>query len=123
VLPADEAYARVVESAGASLWRDAIDRRVIDSLTGRTGRIIDAPEDFRGVDGKLPGIDDLPTSTRPADFDTDGDGMPNQWESRRGLDPDNAADGNLTSLSSDGYTNLEVYLDELTRPQAIVHDE
>lgn len=123
VLPADEAYARVVESAGASLWRDAIDQRVIDSLTSRTGRIVDAPEEFRGVDGTLPGIDDLPTTTRPADFDTDGDGMPNQWESRRGLDPDNAADGNRSSLSSDGYTNLEVYLDELTRPQAIVHDK
>lgn len=51
--------------------------------------------------------------------DSDNDGMPDQWERSRGLNP-NQAGANDTTLSSLGYTNLEVYLqelaDSLTRP-------
>lgn len=46
---------------------------------------------------------------RPADWDTDGDGMPNTWETERGLAPANAADGNA-DRDGDGYTNLKEYL-------------
>jgi hypothetical protein len=56
---------------------------------------------------------DYPTIARPADFDTDLDGMPNIWEEMNGLDPNNAADRNLTTLSTLGYTNLETYLNNL----------
>ena len=40
--------------------------------------------------------------------DTDHDGMPDVWETARGLNPNNAADRNAVAAS--GYTNLEVYL-------------
>jgi hypothetical protein len=113
VLPADEAYARVVRSAGASLTRDAIDVRIVDSLVHRTGSLLDSQETFRDAAGVLPGIDDLPTARRASDFDTDGDGMPNEFETRHGLAPDDPADGNGTNLSDMGYTNLEVYLNSL----------
>ncbi len=36
--------------------------------------------------------------------------MPNEFEAAHGLNPDDPADGNGTGRSSEGYTNLEVYL-------------
>ena len=39
--------------------------------------------------------------------------MPNDWESAHGLNPSDASDGNDTNLSTVGYTNLEMYLNEL----------
>ncbi len=113
VLPAPEAYLRAVRSAGASLWRDAVDRRIIGDVEHRTGGLVDSQEELRDAEGRLPGIDDLATVRRPADFDSDGDGMPDQFETDRGLDPHDPADGNNTSLSLAGYTNLEVYLNGL----------
>ena len=43
--------------------------------------------------------------------DTDGDGMPDEWEDSHGLDKNNKADGNQTGEG--GYTNLEIYLNSL----------
>jgi hypothetical protein len=113
-VPPVDAYARVVRACGASLSRDAIDERVIQSLVHRTGSLINSQETYRDANGVLAGIDDVPKSRRPDGFDTDGDGMPNEFEVARGLNSDDPADGNGTGLSSDGYTNLEVYLNELT---------
>jgi hypothetical protein len=48
-----------------------------------------------------------------APADTDRDVMPNEWETAHGLDPSNKNDGNETDLSAEGYTNLEMYLNEL----------
>jgi hypothetical protein len=51
----------------------------------------------------------LPAGTPPQD--SDHDGMPDNWESARGLNPntnDSAQDRN-----NDGYTNIEEYLYEL----------
>jgi len=45
-----------------------------------------------------------------APTDTDGDGMPDSWETAHGLNP-NVADNN--SLNDDGYTALEVYINSL----------
>jgi hypothetical protein len=45
--------------------------------------------------------------------DSDQDGMPDTWEKAHGLNPNSATDRNGTNLSADGYTNLEVYLNEL----------
>ncbi|HTQ39872.1 MAG TPA: hypothetical protein VMJ32_12660 [Pirellulales bacterium] len=51
------------------------------------------------------------TYTRPANFDTDGDGMPDVWELAMGLNP--AVADNNGSVMNDGYTNLDSYLNEL----------
>jgi hypothetical protein len=110
---AEDAYTRIVEQAGASLVRDAIDARIVDSVGRRAGSLIDSQDVFRDAHGRLPGIDDLPSGKRPAGFDIDGDGMSNEFELRHGLDPHNASDGNATNLNGDGYTNLEVYLNGL----------
>jgi hypothetical protein len=47
----------------------------------------------------------------PAPADTDGDGMPDEWELRFKLDPRNAADG-AQDADADGYTNFEEYLND-----------
>src|SRR5439155_11465560 len=52
-------------------------------------------------------IDTAPTVTRDASWDTDHDGMPNVWETLRGYNPA-AADNN--TVTADGYTRLEHYL-------------
>lgn len=115
VLAAEEAYRQVVNEVGASLSRDMIDRRIVQSLQNREGGIIDSQESFRTRDGTLPGIDDLPTQYRPNDFDTDRDGMPNEFEEVHGLDPNDPKDRNGDELSDLGYTNLEVYLNSLVK--------
>ena len=43
--------------------------------------------------------------------DTDGDGMPDGYETANGLDPNNPEDG--AEDSGNGYTNLEIYLNSL----------
>jgi hypothetical protein len=113
---AEDAYNSVVAGAGASLWRDAVDRRIIDSLKNRTGGLIDSQEEFRDARGRMPGVDDLPERRRPDGFDSDRDGMPDDFEKDKGLDPNDPADGNRAKLSPDGYTNLEVYFNSLVEP-------
>ena len=46
-----------------------------------------------------------------APTDSDGDGMPDEWEKANGLNPEDAADGKQTN--ADGYTNLEFYMNSL----------
>jgi hypothetical protein len=115
VLSAEAAFALVTSEAGASMARDTIDTRITEAVSHRTGSLIDSQDKFRGTDGKLPGIDDLPITNRPSDFDTDQDGMSNEFELKHGLNPNDPADGNGTNLSKDGYTNLEVYLNDLAK--------
>lgn len=100
------AYEAVLASVGASRVRDAVDVRVIADVRNRTGRIIDSQNDVGG----------WPTlQSAPPPPDTDGDGMPDSWETSHGLDPRNAADGKGDG-NRDGYTNLEEYLNSLARP-------
>ena len=67
----------------------------------------------------LPGIDDVEEKHRPADFDRDSDSMADAFEKANGLNPNDAEDRNGAELAKQrglkGYTNLEIYLDALTR--------
>jgi hypothetical protein len=100
---ADVAFRAVLDHAGASLARDSVDRRIISQVTARSGRIIDEVSDVGGWPDHL---------SLPAPPDSDGDGMPDDWETRFGLDPDDSSDGSLDP-DGDGYTNLEDYLNGL----------
>lgn len=83
---------------------DAVDAGILEELATRTGELGFGPsvENHR----KHPF---LANGVPPAD--TDGDGMPDGWETAQGLNP-NAADGN-EDPDGDGYTNLEEYLNGL----------
>jgi autotransporter-associated beta strand protein len=49
-----------------------------------------------------------------APIDSDQDGMPDDWETAKGLNPNSAADANTTS--STGYTNIEDYINWMAQP-------
>ena len=127
---------------GASLNRDAIDARYIEEI--RTGTTTYAGTVTTAGDGKtvtpLPGIIDLindpaaeadplkvsypelVSTSRPTDFDTDQDGMPDAWEDLNGLNKNDASDSKVYTLDPKGfYTNLEVYIngivEDITRSQ------
>lgn len=116
---AAEAFSKVLAYGGASLYRDEIDARYMEeaktgtalykgSITLSPG-IIDKVSDVKGYTEANFG-----TASRPADFDTDKDGIPDAWEIANGLDPNDAADALTYSLDSkEYYTNLEVYANSL----------
>ncbi|MDR0729760.1 MAG: thrombospondin type 3 repeat-containing protein, partial [Prevotellaceae bacterium] len=51
-------------------------------------------------------------STASPPLDTDGDGMPDDWEAAHGLNKNDAADGATYNLSP-CYTNVEVYVNSI----------
>jgi hypothetical protein len=106
LLPAREALEAVLRGAGASLARDAVDRRVVEQVRAQRGGLVDSPD---AVGGWPP---DPPAP--PAAPDGDGDGLPDAWERARGLDPGDPADAARATLAPP-WTDLEVYLDSLTR--------
>lgn len=103
-MSARDAVTHVIDDVGASLVRDAVDELLIEQLTsyGAQGQIINT-EDDNGIPGNV-GI--VAGGTAP--IDTDQDGMPDSWESTRGLDPNVADDSD--DDDDDGYTNIEEYL-------------
>jgi hypothetical protein len=105
---AEEAYETCLRYSGCSLVRDVNDERLLRDIRARKGRLIDSQKDVGGWDP-------YPEQHRPANWDTDGDGMPDAWELSHGLDPRNPADGNGIQNKS-GYTNLEEYLNILVPP-------
>jgi hypothetical protein len=44
--------------------------------------------------------------------DADKDGMPDAWETKNGLNPNNASDASR-DRDNDGYTNIEEYLNSV----------
>ncbi len=109
-LPIDEqnallAYQKVIEQVGCNLHRDSYDAAVIEQVQQGTGQIIDSPTEVGGWPLLKSG------TPRP---DSDGDGMPDDWEVAHQLDPQNPADGAAPS-SQAPYTHLEIYLNSLVK--------
>lgn len=107
---ADEIYDKVLSNAGANLGLDedgnlylrpdAVDERIIQDVRQGTGKIIDDPSEVGGWPDLDPGIPPL---------DSDHDGMPDAWETRHGLNPNNPSDAS-GDANGDGYSNIEEYL-------------
>ncbi|MCC5982169.1 MAG: hypothetical protein JJU26_10675, partial [Oceanicaulis sp.] len=75
---AEDAYERVLERAGASFYRDAIDARVIEEVRTRTGFIPDSADDVGGWVNVTQG--------EPR-TDSNGNGIPDDWLIAQGIDP------------------------------------
>jgi hypothetical protein len=103
----------VIKNVGA-FPRDPMDRRLINPISQNViaSQIIDGVDYFNDAFQ----LDFITAPTAP--IDSDNDGMPNEWETANGLNP-NLEDHNGTQLSKkftgvNGYTNLECYLNELS---------
>jgi fibronectin type 3 domain-containing protein len=109
---AEDAYKYVLQYSGASHIRDRVDTRILNEVNtgsftflgsrGSIGGIIDSQKDV----GSWPVLKSAPPLK-----DTDGDGMPDDWEILKGLDPKipNANGLNLHHY----YTNIEMYINGL----------
>ncbi|MNK10077.1 hypothetical protein D3C87_280920 [compost metagenome] len=114
---AEIAYEKVLEIGGASFKRDAVDERIITHVKNKTftahGSSGDALSRF-GIIDRPADVGGWPVlNTLPPLKDTDGDGMPDEWEISKKLDP-NKANANGRDLST-AYDNIEVYINELVK--------
>ena len=141
---ADAAFQSVVTKAGASLPRyDEVDTRVLAEAAGTSDPqyggqrgsklgIIDSPyaitlqshDEFAALDeatGQEIDVTCYPRLQPVADdyanqvVDTDGDGLPDSYETEVGLNPNDATDG--MKLTASGYSNLEVFLNAVADRQ------
>lgn len=125
---ADAAFQNVTTKAGASLPRyDEVDTRLLAEAAGTVDPrfkggtnalgIIDSPNDVKLSYADTYVVNGVVYNNMPRMFvegqdkylrDSDGDGMPDEYEEETGLDKNNPADGN--AVAANGYTNLENYL-------------
>ncbi|WP_433831224.1 pectate lyase [Flavobacterium anhuiense] len=114
---AQKAYDLVLQFAGASLVRDAIDIRIVNDV--ESGKVTNT----NGGNGSKNGIIDTQIAVGGwpdlasgiALKDTDNDGMPDEWEKNNGLDPAKN-DANERKLST-AYDNVEVYINSIVAKQ------
>lgn len=127
IQPAKEAYKSVLSDVGCTLpLFDNHDKRIVNetktgtytysgSVSGKPGLI-----DHQNDQG---GYEIYPTESRPANFDTDLDGLPNWWEVLHGSNPNSTA-GDFSDSNADpdhdGYTALEDYLEWMSVPHRFV---
>lgn len=126
MMAAEEAYDFVLDNAGATLpKRDAVDERVIKMV--RTGEI-NAPDGLETkigtefINRRLPAdsykkgiitrpeqVGGYPEYNGEPYTDSDSDGIPDAWEKKFGLNPNDASDA-VGDINGDGYTNIEKYI-------------
>lgn len=126
---ADEAFETVLTYAGAGISSDKrpkIDQEVMEEARTGTGSLTGG-RDFSTVtdDAVLSAIETYgiqymnydeyyPSAITAKEItDTDNDGMPDEWELERGLDPQDASDATDDYLGK-GYNNIEYYINDLT---------
>ena len=116
---AQDAYTSVLANAGCFLpHRDTLDQRIVNDVINRTGRLIDVQGGYPHGTPYSTSQSAWPTlASGIAPVDSDHDGMPDAWETQRGLNPNDASDMN-GYISTSGYSNVENYLngDTLVAP-------
>lgn len=100
---AAEAFELVLGNVGATRpKRDSVDARIVSDARNGTGKIINDEKEVGGWPAYASGEPLL---------DTAKDGIPDEWKKAHGLQPNDPNIGN--TISVDGYTMLEVYLNSL----------
>jgi hypothetical protein len=124
----------VLDNVGATFpKRDAVDARIVKMV--KTGKAIyakDAKEFVTPyVKRRLPAdsykqgiithpqqVGGLPEYNGTPYVDTDNDGMPDVWEVKYGLNPNDAGDA-VKDCNGDGYTNIEKYINGINPKKKI----
>ena len=115
---AETAFDKVLAYCGASLNRDVVDARYMEeaetgtatytgSVTKKEG-LIDVVADVEGYTEENFG-----TGERPSDFDTDGNGIADEWEMANGLTVGTVDPSGYDIDPRKWYTNIEVYMNSL----------
>lgn len=113
--PAKDAYEMVLKKAGASYRRDTLDQRIINDVKNKTGKIIDVQGGYPHGTAYEQTVNAWPVlKSLPAPKDSDADGMPDAWEKKNGLNPNDASDAAGLKLHK-FYTNVEVYINSLAK--------
>jgi hypothetical protein len=120
---ATDAYKRVLSDVGCNQpLLDDHDLRVVnETLTGTTtyAGSVTGKAGLPDVESDVGGWENYPVVNRDAGYDSDGDGMPDWWESAKGLNP-NSTTGDFTEANTDptggGFTNLEIFLNWMAAP-------
>lgn len=111
---ADKAYEAVANYAGASFSRDAVDTRVVSDMRNEVATYSGSKGSYGGLIDTQSDVGGWPALTGTAKTDTDGDGIPDEWEDSYGLDKNDASDATTYSLDPQGYyMNIEVYANSL----------
>ncbi len=111
ILSAQDALTRVIASAGASLpARSAVDTYVVNELLsyGTKGALI-TNEKQNGIYNFV-GV----VSEGKKAADSDGDGIPDEWEVSNDLNPNSATDA--IQVAANGYLNIENYINSINAP-------
>jgi hypothetical protein len=132
---ARDSFTNVLRYAGSRWWErdyditddstntiNTPDERIIYEVITGTGKIMSWADDpfnndpnegteWRSLWALRPDTNGIAPFNRPANWDTDGDGMPDYWEIEHALDPD--VPNNNGDFDHDGYTDLEEYLNEI----------
>ncbi len=122
---AEAAFKNVLSDVGCNQPElDNHDQRMVkETLNGtysKTGHytkkkgLIDRESDSEGFSGL-----NITTASRPSNWDTDKDGMPDWWEKAYGTNPSSA--DNNGDIDNNGYTNLEEYLNWLADPHFTIN--
>ncbi len=124
---AEASYKNVLSDVGANQpFFDKHDKRIVEETLKGTFTYKGSKSGLGGLidnEADAGGFPNFAAETRPADWDTDHDGLPNWWEKAFGLN-ENSKAGDFSDANSDtdkdGFTQLDNYLDWLAQPHYFV---
>lgn len=135
IMAAQDAYDFVLDNAGATFpKRDIVDQRVIEQI--KTGKVYydkkadkmdfyqfehrRLPKDSykHGIITDIRQVGGYPEYKGTPYKDSDNDGMPDEWEKKYGLNPNDPSDA-VKDMNGDGYTNIEKYINGIDPTQKI----
>ncbi|ANH80262.1 polysaccharide lyase [Niabella ginsenosidivorans] len=134
ILDAQQAKAFVLANAGATLpRRDAVDARIVKQVeTGKINNVPTCPLPKTQFEHRRLPIDSYKIGiiTDPCQAggypeykgtpyrDSDSDGMPDDYERKSGLNPNDASDAQ--TITKNGYSNIENYLNSVVNVRNVV---
>lgn len=135
VMSAQKAFDFVMDNVGANIpKRDIVDKRIVEQV--RTGKVFyDASADSidfyqfkhrrlpkdsykQGIITDIRQVGGYPEYKGESYIDTDKDGIPDAWEKKYGLNPNDPSDA-IKDCNGDGYTNIEKYINGINPKKKI----